>query len=99
MAFMTIFTAWRKGWIMVGKIHFRDIAKPDNALFYKLWFSWRLPAFWGTAMLFCLPLSLIAKAFADANHTAAALVVFVANISVVFPLGAYFASKWWIESK
>lgn len=99
MTFRPMFYAWREGWIRIGKIHFREIAKPDNELFYKLWFSWRQPAFWGTAILFCLPLSLIAKAFADASHTTAAMIVFAMNISVVFPLGAYFASKWWIEKK
>ena len=56
-----------------------------------------MPAFWITALLFCLPLSLLCKFLADRNHVFISLLLHLINIIAILPIGAYFCLKWWIE--
>ena len=85
------------GWNIIGRILARSLAQPDNKLYYKIWLSWRMPAFWITALLFCLPLSLFCKFLADRNHVFTSLILHAINIIAILPFGGYFGHKWWIE--
>jgi len=91
------YIAWRIGWNTIGRILARNLAQADNKLYYKIWFSWRMPAFWITALLFCLPLGILCKFLADRNHIFTSLVFHLINFIAILPFGAYFGLKWWIE--
>ena len=85
------------GWNIIGRILARNLAQADNQLYYKIWFSWRMPAFWITALLFCLPLSLLCKFLADRDHLFISILLHLLNIIAILPIGGYFGLKWWIE--
>lgn len=99
MIFSSAIEAWRAGWKSLARMVWRDLDKPDLAFYYKVWWSWRLPAFWATVALFWLPLGLLGKTLLDADRYGAGLLAFIANLVVALPLGGYFASKWWLERK
>ena len=94
-----VFHAWRTGWHVLGRMLARNLAQADSPLFHKVWFSWRMPAFWITALLFCLPLCLFSKFLADRDHVFVAVIAHLINIVAILPIGAYFSLKWWIEKR
>ena len=77
----------------------RNLAQPEIKHYSQTWLGWRLPVFWITTLLFCLPLCLLSKFLADRNHVFVAMVAHLINIVAFLPIGAYFSLKWWIEKR
>ena len=77
----------------------RNLAQADIKLYSRIWLGWRMPVFWITALLFCLPLGLLSKFLADRNHLFAAMFAYLINVVAILPIGAYFSLKWWVEKK
>ena len=90
---------WRTGWHILGRMLARNLAQADIKLYSGIWLGWRMPFFWITALLFCLPLGLLSRFLADRNHVFAAMFAHLINVVAVLPIGAYFSFKWWVEKK
>ena len=88
---------WRTGWHVLGRMLARNLAQTEIKHYSQTWLGWRLPVFWITALLFCLPLCLFSKFLADRDHVFVAVIAHLINIVAILPIGAYFSLKWWIE--
>ena len=90
---------WRTGWHVLGRMLARNLAQTEIKHYSQTWLGWRLPVFWITALLFCLPLCLFSKFLADRDHVFVAVIAHLINIVAILPIGAYFSLKWWIEKR